>query len=186
MDSLSNHINLWAIIATGPSLNDEEIKRVQTLREQGKINGVIAVNNAGLDKANWADALVSHDAIWWRAYPEALNFKGRKFSKHNVSGTEKADCIVSGCNSGLLAMFVARDIFLANHLLLFGFDFSGSHYFGPHTAKFGNRELRNTSNNRFLAHIKQFDEFKGPKVINCNMLSHLNKFPKLKFSDIVL
>lgn len=174
----------WVIIATGPSLNDEEISKVKQFRQEGIIDGVIAVNNAGLDKAPWADALVAHDSIWWMAYPQAREFSGRKFSKHRFSGTEKAPCPLSNCNSGLLAMFVARDIYKAERLILLGFDFKGTHYFGPHTAKVGHQELRNTTEEKFKVHIRQFESFSKCEVINCNLNSGLERFPKLKFDDI--
>lgn len=177
-------MSIWAIIATGPSLNDNEISEIKRFREDGLITGVIAVNNAGLDKAPWADALVAHDSLWWAAYPEAINFRGRKFSKHRVVGVERAPCFLATCNSGLLAMFVARDIFLSNKIILFGFDFKGSHYFGPHTAKVGNQHLRNTTEERFRIHIRQFDVFKGCDVLNFNPDSALERFPKVKFNDI--
>lgn len=178
-------MSVWAIIATGPSLKDEEVDIIKQLRESGRLEGVIAVNNAGLDKATWADALVAHDSIWWMSYPKSLEFTGRKFSKYRYSGTEIAPCSMKTCNSGLLAMFVARDVFKAKTLILLGFDFKGTHYFGPHTAGVGYQKLRNTTDERFLVHIKQFEEFSGCNVINCNIESALELFPKVKMSDIL-
>lgn len=178
-------MSLWAIIATGPSLNEDEVEKVRQARSEGKIDGVIAVNNAGLDKANWADVLVAHDTVWWMAYPDAMKFEGRKFSRHGFTGTERAPAHMRSCNSGLLAMFVARDIFLSDKIILLGFDFKGSHYFGPHTAKAGYQELKNTTDERFKIHLKQFDQFSGSYVINCNLESALEKFPKVKLDDIL-
>lgn len=175
----------WVIIATGPSLDSYEVEYIRQAKMNGWIDGVIAVNNAGLDRAPWADALVAHDTVWWMAYPEALNFKGRRFSKHGFGGTERAPCDLRSCNSGLLAMFVARDVFLADRLILLGFDFKGTHYFGPHTAVAGYQKLRNTTEEKFKVHIKQFEDFSGCQVINCNLDSALEKFPKCKLSDIL-
>ena len=117
----------FVVIATGPSLTDEQVNACRHMP-------CVAVSNA-YEKAPWAMALVSSDKRWWSHYkPE---FDGLKFSVSVVPGVEKVD-LVSGSNSGLLGMEVAVQLG-ATSLVLLGFDMHGSHYFGPHP-----KPLKNT------------------------------------------
>lgn len=60
---------IFAVLATGPSLASEDVERVK-----GRFH-VIAVSDA-FRLAPWADALVSADAAWWKAHPDAKDFAG--------------------------------------------------------------------------------------------------------------
>lgn len=126
----------------------------------------------------WGDALVSNDSKWWTAHPDAMQFVGRKFSGALMEGVEKVAFegpIVSGSNSGLLAMHVAVTKFGATRLLLLGFDLHGGHFFGPHVAP-----LRNTSPSRFEAFKEQFARYRprGIEIVNCTSGSCLKAYPK--------
>lgn len=154
----------WVILATGQSLTQDDVDFVR-----GKC-GVIAVSNA-YELAPWADAMVSFDPNWWMAYGKKVKFAGRKFSAHGTLRTEiyrppKA------MNSGLMAMFVARDIYKATEIILLGFDMHGTHYFGQHVGH-GHKPLINTNKKKFQEHIKQFALFSGPKVYNATKGSQL-------------
>lgn len=168
----------WAVIATGPSLRLEDVDYLR-----GKVDGVIAVSNAGLDICPWANALVSHDSGWWISHPEAREFKGKKFSALAYSGTigfSPKKYGFTAINSGLLAMYVARDYYNAKKIILLGFDMNrdkGQHYFGKHERQYNGKCLLNTDERRFNIHIKQFDKFSGCEVINCTPQSSLKKFP---------
>lgn len=143
---------------------------------RGKCSAV-AVSD-GYKLAPWADAMVSNDAAWWTAHPEALEFAGRKFCTAHVQGTERLRTsapFMYGVNSGLQGMRVA-ELLGATLIALLGFDMRGSHYFGPHPAP-----LRNTSPDRFRIHIRQFDHWRGCRVVNCTPGSALTRFP---FADI--
>lgn len=171
----------WAIIASGQSLNSNDVLYVKKSMESGKINGVIAVSNVGLDIAPWADALVSHDCSWWNNNRQADNFKGRKFCRNHRYNIETfIPSIKTGCNSGLMAMDVAVKIFGAKRLILLGFDMHGTHYFGKHP-----KPLRNTTDSRFETHIKQFDSWNGCEVINCTPNSSLKKFPFIELKKAI-
>lgn len=138
--------------------------------------GVVAISDA-YQLAPWADALVSQDLAWWRAHPDAFDFKGRKFSSTQHPGLEQFPSN-TGCNSGLLACQVAV-MLGAKKILLCGFDMNGSHYFGPHPAP-----LKNTSHNRFQVFQDQFSRFKprGVEILNCTPRSHLRAYPKADLS----
>lgn len=150
-------------------------------RRAGKVQTVIAVSNVGLDKAPWADALCSYDANWWKAYG-GESFTGRKFSAFGSDYTEKFhNPTPSFMNSGLMAMFVARDVFFATEIALLGFDMQGSHYFGEHKGK-GNKPLVNTTPSGFATHIKQFRLFTGALVYNATRNSALKCYPFIELA----
>lgn len=171
----------FAVIASGQSLTKEYCLKIKSARELGIIQGVIAVSNVGIDHAPWADVLVSHDTSWWRSYSEANAFKGWKYSCHGDRDIRSYKPPVVGCNSGLMAMFIARDEFKAKKILLIGFDMHGTHYFGKHERD----KLVNTDQRRFNAHISQFKMFHGCDVVNCTPNSALDLFTKSPLDDIL-
>lgn len=158
----------FAVLATGPSMSQEIADYVC-----GKCSAVAVCDAFRL--APWADALVCQDRNWWDRYPEALQFLGRKFSGAPVQHVETLrpdQEFPSGCNSGLLGMRVAR-LLGATRILLLGFDMQGTHYFGSHP-----EPLRNTTEERFSAFIRQFERWRGwPEVVNCTPGSALTRFP---------
>lgn len=152
----------YVVIATGPSLTDEQVNAVRHIP-------CVAVSNA-YEKAPWAKALVSADRKWWNHYkPE---FEGLKFSVASVPDVEQVR-LVSGSNSGLLGMEVAVKLG-ATSIILLGFDMHGSHYFGKHP-----QPLRNTEPHRFEQFKIQFRDFRKVPVINCTPGSSLECYPKM-------
>lgn len=167
----------WCVMASGPSLNDEDVAYIKLVREQGRLAGVAAVSNVGLDKAPWADILVSYDSAWWREHPQAADHQGVKYANNRMNKVcAFQSSLHNGCNSGLFAMEIVRDIYKAERIILLGFDMHGTHYFGPH----GER-LKNTTTTRFKHHIRQFNGWSGPEVINCTIGSALTRF---HFADL--
>lgn len=169
------------VIASGQSLNDEDISFVKKAKDEGRVSSVIAVSNVGIDKAPWADALVSHDSKWWISHRAACDFKGDKYCRHSILKFKTYIPKPSGgCNSGYMAMQVARDIYKATKIVLLGFDMHGTHYFGQHK-----NGLKNTSEDRFKIHLMQFDGWEGPEVINCTVGSALQKFEFKNLRDVI-
>lgn len=168
----------WVVIASGPSLTDEDVAYVKQARDDGRIKGVIAVSNVGLDKAPWADILVSHDSAWWVSYPESLKFAGRRISRRGFRDTEQyaAQHHPQGINSGLFGMYVARDVVEAKKIILLGFDMQGSHYFGNHNKIYNHKPLPNPNKVKFSQFINQFKRFSGCEVVNCTPGSQLTRF----------
>lgn len=183
----------WVILASGPSLNDDDLEYVRQAHEGGHIEGVIAVSDVGLLKAPWATALASHDGKWWMAHPEHADFKGAKFCANEIGrGVKKynhrADSGLSGSNSGLYAMFLALKIYKATKIILLGFDLhakNGAHFFGEHKAVWNKRQLKNSTDRDFIRHISQFDRFQGCEVVNCTKGSALKRFPFAELRDII-
>jgi hypothetical protein len=181
-----------AICGSGPSLDIKTVNTLLSYRNSGVIDMIMAISDAGIMRIPEADVLVSHDTSWWMANPGAFNFKGDKWSSRGVSRTRafetKGINVFGGMNSGLFAMFIARDEYTAKKIFLFGFEMhrrNGQHFFGPHTAKYGERVLKNTDEKTFKIHARQFDRFSGCEVFNCTKDSDLKRFPFLDISDII-
>jgi hypothetical protein len=178
------------VVATGASLTKEQVSSVQrwrlccgsgccgdATRSEGEGRVVVAVSDA-YKRAPFADALVSQDPAWWKQYPEAMEFPGRKFSTNEIPGVERvtnSGAITTGTNSGLLACFVAQREFGATRILLLGIDLHGSHYFGAHPTP-----LKNTTDARFKVFHRQFAQWshRGVEVVNCAPGSALDCFPR--------
>lgn len=143
--------------------------------------GVVVVCDA-YQLAPWADALVCADRGWFEIHPDALQLAGRKFSGTPVQHVERllpTEEFQSGTNSGMQGMRVARDVFGATRILLFGFDMGGEHYFGRHP-----QPLQNTTPERFAVFLKQFDRWRGGcEVINCTPGSALKQFPFMELGE---
>ena len=155
----------YVVIATGPSLTDEQVSMVRHFP-------CVAVSNA-YEKAPWAEALVSADKRWWNHYkPE---FSGKRYSVSVVPDAEQVK-LSGGSNSGLLGLEVAV-MLGATSIILIGFDMHGSHYFGPHP-----KPLKNTEPHRFQAFKDQFRAFTKVPVVNCTPGSSLDCFPKMELA----
>lgn len=164
---------IWAILATGPSMNQQTADYVR-----GKCK-VIAVSDA-YKLAPWADALVSYDSNWWRNNREALKFRGEKYSRSGVFTTKAFRFgITPGCNSGYMAMRVAESLG-AKKIILLGYDMHGTHYFGKHP-----EPLKNTTPERFRKHALQFKRWRGCEVINCTPNTALHCFPERNLKEIL-
>lgn len=164
----------WAVLATGPSMSQAVADAVR-----GKCR-VVAVSDAYM-LAPWADALVSTDAAWWAAHPDAKNFEGIKYTGAPaylpVPGVTRAPWGDTGTNSGLLACKTAYAMG-ASRILLCGFDMHGTHFFGTHPPGLGN-----TTPERFVELRKQFDVWRprNVEVLNCTPGSALQAYP---FADL--
>jgi hypothetical protein len=164
-DALTVVPKVWNLLAPGPSAS---ITLAESL--QGIPLGV--VNNA-YQLAPWADFLAATDLHWWRKYPQALDFAGRKFSCHTVFGTERVRIEV--VNSGVLGLECARRMG-ATEIHLYGFDMHGSHFFGPYA-----NGLKNTAPEKRKLHRDQFKQWgrryrKTVRVINYTPGSALTCF----------
>jgi hypothetical protein len=144
----------------------------------------VAVSNA-YELAPWAIAMAATDGKWWKAHPEALEFKGRRFTAapsfvrldESIERLE-VDC---GTNSGLLGLMVAVKLG-AKRVLLCGVDMHspGKHFFGLHKAP-----LRSSKQRHLDLHKQQFMNYrpKGVEIINCTPGSALEAYPKRPLED---
>lgn len=158
---------IFAVLCTGPSLTQADVDYCH-----GRCK-VVAVSDA-IYLAPWADAMVSHDAAWWRAHPE-VSYSGPKWTAHPQGLPEfrVKEFHQAGGNSGTLGILVAQRMG-ATRILLLGCDLKGSHYFGPHTRA----KLKNTTSEQFAGMQKQFARLKKLPVVNCSPVSELACFPR--------
>jgi hypothetical protein len=160
------------VMATGPSLTADAVDSIR-----GKCTAIVVSDAYRL--APWADALVSADAAWWKANPDAMGFAGIKLGLlhdfQGVKGVEKMTA-ASGTNSGLLGIMAAVQLG-AKRILLLGFDLHspGDHFFGKHQAP-----LKSTPPGRMEVFKKQFANYRprGVEIINCTPGTALHCYPK--------
>lgn len=160
----------WAVLATGPSMSQEV---ADSIRGRARC---VAVSDA-YRLAPWADALASTDYKWWAHHQDAQDFAGRKFTacptQQGLLHLERIPGMPSASNSGLLGCRVAA--FLgATRILLLGFDFKGSHFFGAHPEPLGN-----PTQDRFRIFRDQFKRYApmGVDFFNCTPESGLDLYP---------
>lgn len=160
----------WWVIAPGESMTPDLAERLRGQR-------VVAVGNC-FELAPWATALVANDRIWWEEHPQAMKFAGRKFCTKTISGVERhrGKGVRGDANSGMLGIDVALEVFKATEILLLGFDFQGTHFFGLYRNK-----CSNTTPNSREKHKRQMKAWRmlHPKVqvVNLTPGSALHAFP---------
>jgi hypothetical protein len=169
------------VVAPGESLTAEDCAHLYS----ANADCMIAVSDA-FRLLPHIDALVSNDRAWWDARPEARSRICRKFSTRKMEGIEQIqtnDFVSNGSSSGVLAMWVARELG-AKKILMVGFDNQGSHFFGAHT---GN--LKNTTESRYKAFQHQFEHLwsrfrmDGIDVRNATPGTALKVFPILSLDE---
>jgi hypothetical protein len=165
-----------AILSTGPSMSPALADRVRHLPR-------IAINT-NFQIAPDAAALAGSDSTFWREYPEALKFAGRKFAAWNVRGVEtvRTGGINPSSCSAVLALEVARSQMGASGAMLLGMDFHGGHWFGQYR---GACERKKPTN--WEMHRNQLSAWKranrGFKVVNCTHGTKLDLFPVMSLED---
>jgi hypothetical protein len=171
-----------AVLASGPSMSQEVADRVKGLP-------AIVVNNT-FRLAPWADVLYAADAKWWAVTPGAMEFAGLKLSCEPVRGiqnlrnagasgySDEPDCVHTYGNSGAQAIQIAAKAG-ASRILLFGFDFRGSHWHGEHP-----KPLRNASQEILRQRAESMKVLaaelakRSIEVRNCTPGSALTCFPR--------
>lgn len=138
------------VIATGPSLADDQMQLVILSQRQG-LSKVLTVNNAA-ERAPWADAHYAGDYMWFKHYFPGLKdkcrgewwtqdqaaserWKVRRVRSANKLGLGTERVHLNG-NSGAQAVNLAV-LWGARRIVLLGFDLKPSqdgrlHYFGGH------------------------------------------------------
>lgn len=186
-----------AVLASGPSMN-------QSIADilQGKVRA-IAVNDS-YRLAPWSDILYAADYLWWKEYPEARKFDGRKVTimplgcstiefpelvyleNGGYGGLDpRPTHIRTGKNSGYQAIHIAAHLGV-KRILLCGFDMrevSGKkHWFGDHPPNVNKTQP-------FGMWISLFNMLapalraKGIEVVNCTPGTALHCFKEEKLED---
>lgn len=188
MKELDNERISVAVFATGESVSQGLLDSVSN---SGAFDYFVCVSNSYVFEKKF-DAIVSSDKNWWDVHfgkiekvQEKLNYIPRKFSANftDFDDVEKVQGVVSGINSGVLGCIIARKIYKAKFIGLFGVDLQGAHFFGSHK-KDG---LLDPSPDRFNVFKYQFDQekkrcdYEKVDVINFSENSKLECFEKLTF-----
>ena len=190
-DDVHNYKKRYFICASGGSLTQEDIDYIK-----GK--GTVIVINNTFQLAPWANMLYACDAAWWKAYPEAMEFKGRKASvtfksdrvelwPMNGSLNGLGDEVIHTCgNSGHQAINLAY-LEGAKEIILLGYDMQVTkglnHWHGNHKRGLLNKECYKG----WIAHMNilaQQIKAKGVKVINASRETALTCFERKKLEDI--
>lgn len=142
-----------AICGSGPSIT----KYVEKIHLE--FEHIICVSNTYtlFDKYM---ALVSSDAKWWDEYlpetPENVNKFCLTNPKNYPIKREKIfDDELTNVNSGVFAMKVARKVYNATEIHMFGFDLTnknGEHFFGKH------KNIDNSPERRYDIFMQQFQK----------------------------
>jgi hypothetical protein len=164
------------LLAPGPSASQALADQLRGRR--------VGVCTSAFPLAPWAEFLVATDLKFWSKYPEARTFAGRRFTPNRVSFAEKVSSPVATaqCNSGVVGLEVWRRLG-ATRVVMLGFDFRTSHYFGDYT-----NGLANTAPTRRKVHEQQFKVWKrahGSKVevLNATPDSALTVFPRIELEE---
>lgn len=187
--------NTAVCIATGPSLTEDDCRRVSEY-------SCVTVNDA-YRLAPWADVHYAAGADWWRIHNEAVSqSKGLRLSVKTPhtppdSHPEGVECwdvvrkpglsrsmgiLHHGLNSGYQAINVAY-LLGARKIILLGYDMKGgpgAHFFGPHP-----EPLRGCTNySKFIAGFRTINppEY-GVEIINCSRDTALDAFPVMSLEE---
>ena len=190
-EDVKNYRKRFIVCASGGSLTQEDV-------DYCKGKGTVIVINNTYQLAPWADILFACDTRWWQAYPEALEFKGRKASiryKHpeveywpsenRINGLGE-DVIYTGGNSGHQSINLAY-LLGASEIILLGFDMqftdNKAHWHGDHERGLSQQhDFKGWIGhmNVLAGHLKK----KGVQVYNCSRQTALECFERKDLEDV--
>lgn len=186
--------SVCALIASGPSVNQDDVNLLKGLCRVGCVN-----NNYQL--APWADVLYAADGKWWDAYPEARKFSGLKVTPDAAAAkryglnviellgeidtdkdriiVDRPSVIARGGNSAFQLVNLAA-LFGSKRQIWIGFDFQGAHWHDDHPSPLRNPRQQTLTKwrdrlDRQATVLHQL----GIEVINASMVSELTAYPKM-------
>lgn len=189
-----------AILASGPSLSEEQAEAVRVWRIAApKLRKVIAINTT-FRRAPWADMLYACDGAWWNVYhaEAAREFAGERWTQdveaakkyglrlmksRRAPGLCREPGIVNQLEaSGFQAIGIAWQAEAARVYLL-GFDNSGCHWHGPHPGSLNRQNIfkRWAQNAETLAADCKAAGF---PVVNCTPKSALKCFQNAAWAEV--
>lgn len=188
------------IIASGPSLSDDQLAHVHDKRASCH---VVAVNNTA-ERAPWADVVYMGDFTCLRHYlPRLKPQTSGEWVTQCKAGAERwklthvKPCSNKGMtlerihmngNSGAQAVNLAA-AFGAKRILLLGFDMKADkhgrdHWFGQHPKPLVQRQLYDDWLEKFV-HIAKDAKALGVEIINCTPASALTVFPMQPITEVL-
>ena len=194
-----------AILASGPSLSEEQCETVRAWREASDKRRVIVINTT-YQRAPWADVLYACDAPWWHEYYDqaSTESRGQLWTQDKVAAqkyktlklipsfpgaglSRKSGQINQGGNGGYQAIGLAHQAG-AKRIILLGFDMhakGGKHWHGDHPRGL-NKRLP------FADWIAKYQQLaidlkaEGVEVVNATPDSALPWFPKASIEDALV
>lgn len=183
---------LVAVLATGQSLKREDIQKVEAAGAH-----IIVINDA-YRMVPEAEVLYAADGEWWNYHGPlgAFKFPGLKVTMSitcksddvmllksgDIQGFDKRPTHMATCgNSGYQGIHLAMH-FGSRNIVLLGFDFKGTHFFGEHPQK-----IKRPSN--FMRCMAQMTASApvlakmGARIINCSPDSALTCFKSMRLDD---
>jgi hypothetical protein len=178
------------VLASGPSLTDEDIEVVRQWREAGDSRHVI-VTNTTYQSALWADAVFFHDFKWWAKYRRDVlkRFQGERVTVCSVQSPHvcrlRPPMFSAFGNSGAGAISLAIYAGAAKVIAL-GIDCvkdgGKRHHFGDHPPGLGNAKSLPKWPNHFKR-LAGYAQQKGVEVINASRKTALECFDRQPLED---
>lgn len=190
-----------AILASGPSLSEEQAAAVLQWRNQDRNTRKVIAINTTYQRAPWADILYACDRQWWQVYYQRVKSEcpdldlwtqdpeaAKKYQINHIKSFRKEGLalepgvINQGENSGYQTIGLA---YQAGAVLIYllGYDMHGGHWHGQHPG-FLNKP------NPFSRWLKNFDKLAvdcktvGLEVINCTLTTALRSFPQKHWREV--
>jgi hypothetical protein len=185
------------IIASGPSLSEEQCAAVEQWKQAGR--GRVIVINTSFRRAPWADVIYGCDARWWETYEDEVRqtctgslwtqdakCKGiNRIESRAAKGLSKQVGIINqGNNGGYQAIGIAHQAG-ARKLVLLGYDMhakGGSHWHGDHPANLNTKPHFNLWLDNFDVLAADLNA-EGIEVLNATPKSAMRCFPSLDLAD---
>lgn len=192
------------VVGSGPSLTVPVVHKIRMARWLSGWN-VIVVNDA-YRLLPRADVLYASDFGWWVVHEGAKSFEGEKWSSHShtsafcddkrefagkyglnlvqafpgkdFSRSQNGISYGETAHSGFQAVNLAL-LFGASLVVLCGFDYGGSHFFGDHP-----ETLRQPTDEQYLELARAFDTVTTDiEILNATPSSALKRFPMVDLDE---
>lgn len=194
------------ILASGPSLTEEQVQAARTWRSEGEVGRVIVINTT-FQLAPWADVLYACDARWWDMYIGEVRekFLGQSWTQDQAAKDKYEDLhlvksereeglskrpgvIRQGMSSGFQSMNLAYQAG-ARKILLLGFDCQDvdkkQHWHGDHPSPIKSTQPYNGWLRHFAKLAVDLKEV-GVEVVNLTPNSALKSFSTASWQEILL
>lgn len=181
-------------MASGPSLNREDVERVRAWRGDGRL--VYVVNNT-YEMAPWADLLFVGDGNWLERYAPQCDFAGERVTASKVGQYIGWTVTPAGfqwhqnSGAGAIAWAIHNG---AKRVFLLGYDCQKtggkSHWHPPHEGVLRNgRQLKDAPNiadwPASFAGVADLARAKGVVVVNCSRVTALKCFQRARIEDLL-
>jgi hypothetical protein len=187
-------------IASGPSLNEQDVEAVRVWRQGAETGRIVIVANTTYQGALWADALCYVDRAWWSGDPlkkfpgyaadVRARFAGLVCGMNPTAGVPKPDFPWLVRNTGVMTVSLASKLG-ASRIVLLGFDCQHTggktHWHGDHPAGLGNAGSIAGIKGRpsWQAQFEALRRYIKAPIINATRETALTCFPLATLEDCI-